>query len=868
MRNHLPQLAMSGDVETAVEIYLSLEDREGGGREQMGLFVVAPLVKSGESVEVVLKAVLKMKEAGYINALHYLIQEAAYHWSNEKCMELIESIKTDMDKDDNIVMNTDLAVRSLKAAMHQEGNLEKTMAAMSNMHAMGINVPFAFIQNSLIPAMLDLDQELPAQTARRLRNGCPFMSREITDALVLHSLYFKEDIKALRAATGFLLNVVGGYSYPSRWNLPMAKAYLKTNSLEDLITSVFVNSRERALGKDHDQAADQLFKVLEYILEHTPYYYPDSEPESMLNPVLEEIVRLHIGVPRKVVMALKEDVKNEQTLDLLDKAEIQWNNRKAYWTVGTINDCYNDRRILHSNSKNVSSDRYTDLRDIKRRYRGNFKIPETLEEMEEIHEILSSRDDVNFALSNSLTQAYASSGMIDKALKLIKYSQSKRDKYNLAPTAHDAVAKSLVEHGRVQEAIDLMEHQMKRNGNHTFISTFMTCLEGLADEGKDHLLLDMIDKCDTSKFLSNRSNVNSVRVTTAYSQKGNVKMVQEVFNALFTNKLTSPDNVVNLIPLVEVHLVNDDLNSAISEFKRLAKLYKRLPKKFELTCRLIEEDQVETLQEILDISIAVVGEASSLYDLAFCYLVMGRTDQAKNLYRTPGLIYDERLLEFQCYKLRNDKNWEALEDLVAFSKHINGCDRNIPYQHLVCSFKEDAEKVSDIWLQVQEEGFPPSDGLKMEIAKALKAAGKTAPFEEPIEYINVPTSENDLKAKRKSLGCPKVDEDVYKALEVKDFNTVRQLVMDSFEKENTSLKCKKDAINTLLKEDRLEEAAELATRLAQWYRDPRKIQFKGLYNNILKKLGDTEKEIFLNSLQPALVKKLKVSENNDQESPK
>jgi len=816
----------------------------------MGLFVVTPIVKSGESVENVLKAIKMMKEAGYTNAIHYLVHEAAYHWTNEKCLELIELIKKQDDY--QFGEDTDLAFRSLRSTMYQERDFEKTMAAINNMHSMGIKVPFAFIQNDLLPAMINIGNELPGQTARRLRDACPFLSPEITQALVLHSLYFKGSIGEFKAATGFLLNAMSGFCYPTRWNLPVAKAYLKTKSLQDLITCLFVNSRDRVLGRDPAQAAEQLFKVLEYILEHTPYYYPDSDPESMLVPVLEELVQLHIGVPPKVVRALRQELKSEVAMDLLTKAEVEWENRATFWTVDAIAECFNERKKLHLES--INSERDGNVRNINR-YRGYFKIPETIEGMEEIQDILATRGDANPTLSNNLISSYASAGMMDEALNLINYTQRKRKEFNLSPTTHDAVATGLVEQGRVQEAIDLMEQQMGREGNHTFISTLMICLEGLAKKGEDQLVLDMIDKCDKTRFLADRGDVNSLRVMSAYSKKGNVEMVEEVFNALYANKLTTSENMAYLVPLIEVHLVKDDLKGAVGEFERVARVFKKMPNKYALTCRLIEEEELQIVQEVLDISIGIIGEERSLYDLAYCYLTMGRTDQARNLYRTPGLNYNPGLLGFQCRQLTGDNNLDALEDLVAFSKCINGCDRNMLYQYLVSAFKDDAVKVLDIWLQVQEEGFPPSDSLKTEIAKALKAAGEIVPFEEPDEYMRVIQSSNVTKNESKETKLADtymIDEEVYKALDMKDFNTATELVMGSFEQESTSLKCKKVTIDSLTKENRIEEAAKLATKLAKGFTKPRNIRFKRLYYNIIDKLEEGEKENFLTSLSPEL----------------
>merc|ERR1719431_1211294 len=123
-------------------------------------------------------------------------------------------------------------------------------------------------------------------------------------------------------------------------------------------------------------------------------------------------------------------------------------------------------------------------------------------------------------------------------------------------------------------------------------------------------------------------------------------------------------------------------------------------------------------------------------------------------------------------------------------------------------------------------------------------------------------TKNDIKTVQKDKTGPKVtadviDEEVYKALEMKDFNTVVEMVMNSFDKETTTLACRRRVIEVLTKEEMIEEAAKLATMLAQWFRNPRAIRFRELFNNIIEKMDDQRKEEFRSSLNPVLVAKLR-----------
>jgi len=864
--NHLPQLAMSGNVNTAVDLYLTLNTKGGEGREQMGKFMVGPLVRSGVSGEDILQAVNKMEEAGYSTSLQHLVHEAAYVWSQEKCLKLMENVKK--EKDGALNFDKDGILKFLRFRWQDEKDTEKMFDCLNNLHSMGLFVPFTFVENDLLPTMLNLDSELPSQVIGKLVTRCPFINRDMAVSMVLYSLFNTESPKGLSAATGFLLNISCGFVHPVKWNAPLARAYLKTKSVEDLITILFINSREKVLGRDPVQAASHVFKVLEFVAGNASKY--KTSPETVLTPVLEELVRLHIGVPSSVVNTLKEELKSDEIVDLLDKAALEWDNREAFWTVETIAGCFNDRKKLHWDRMSAEGG---NLMRTANKYRGYFKIPESMEGMEEIQEVLAGRGDVSPTLSDKLIFSYTSAGMIDKAVDLIKYTKKNKSDFDLSPSAHVSVVKALVDLGRVEEALDLLEQKIKSQNTDKakpFVASLLYCLEGLAKQGKDKMVLEMINNCDRDNFLTvknyNNTDTRTGSVLSVYSSKGDVKMVQEIFNALTSAKLSTHDDIVNLNALVEVHMVGGDLKGAVAEFGRIARVYKKLPKKYDLTYRLIEEEDIEAMQEVLDTSIEVAGEEKSLYHLAFCFLDTGRITQARKLLETPGLRYNEENFKFQCNILKRDNRPQVLEDLVSISRNIFGCDRNMLYQQLVSAYKEDADKVSDIWVQVQEEGFPPSDSLKIEIARALKAAGKPLPFEEPLEVAEQSvqenskvdnTSKNTVEMNTTSKNTVEmINEEVITALNMKDFNTVTEMVMDSFEKGNTSLGCKKKVIDSLTKEDRIEEASKIAIRLAQGFQNPNNIRFKELYINIINKLGEDKKQEFRNNLSPAFVEKL------------
>ena len=157
MRNHIPQLAMSGNVKLAVEIYISLENKEGTDKEGHGMFVVGSVVRSGCSVEEVLEAVKIMENAGYHSSIQYLVQEAAYHWSKEKCDQMVEVFKQE-NSGVELELSRDLVFRFLRGTFNQNPDVEKMMACLNNLHHMKVEVPNAFISNDLMNQLINIDQ--------------------------------------------------------------------------------------------------------------------------------------------------------------------------------------------------------------------------------------------------------------------------------------------------------------------------------------------------------------------------------------------------------------------------------------------------------------------------------------------------------------------------------------------------------------------------------------------------------------------------------------------------------------------------------------------------------------------------------------
>merc|ERR1712141_910973 len=138
-------------------------------------------------------------------------------------------------------------------------------------------------------------------------------------------------------------------------------------------------------------------------------------------------------------------------------------------------------------------------------------------------------------------------------------------------------------------------------------------------------------------------------------------------------------------------------------------------------------------QRVVDASVEVIGEAKSLYNLAFTFVDTGKLPQAKKLLATPGLRYDHSKIKWMMEKWAENKKVDELESFVLLTRPIFACDREFMYTFLIstCEENKEYEKIEDAWVNMQEEDFGPSESIKQKIAHALSAGGLEVPFVVP-----------------------------------------------------------------------------------------------------------------------------------------
>ena len=452
-----------------------------------------------------------------------------------------------------------------------------------------------------------------------------------------------------------------------------------------------------------------------------------------------------------------------------------------------------------------------------------------------LQEMLIKSSRIDAGITGKLVELHLREKNLVKAMELYDSNEN----FNFSQQSLENVVELLLNENRPYDALSLVKKDVVEKDRKMFYSCLMKLLTGLIEAGDHAAVMETLEIIPKKSLIQPGPLTN--KLLGAYADRGNVEQLNEVNLYLVTNDLIQTENLDNLVALVDVYLAKDDLSGALLEIKRVAKIHKKMPRKFLLTCRLIEENNSEAVEELLDVSTDLYGEESSIYDLAHCFLSLGKKDQARNLLETPGLRCDNMKLVYIFDQLAAKKQLANAEALIGITKRMHGGDRNMLYAKLVNLYSGDPDKVEDIWLQIQEEGFIPNNNLLAEIASCLKKQGRIVPFTEPKEE-DLPT--HDVVP----------DKMVFGAIRKRNVREIEKLVMRSFEDENftTSLKCKRNAIDFLINNRKFIGAASIAGELANNFENPDKIFFKEFYTQIIAGLSKKRGLKFYNGLPEGL----------------
>ena len=362
------------------------------------------------------------------------------------------------------------------------------------------------------------------------------------------------------------------YSKANVWNDSLCRAYLSTRDVENMTTMIFLGQRKKVLwDKEPLVALNQLFKSLVFIQNQAKTFQPGVSSDDLLAPIIEDLIKHNIGIPRTVdcYKNIQESIKSEEVKELLSKATDVWDNGEAYWTDDKMSSFIAARKKMLRNKMGSQEFQKPDskelsLHSLRRRFNG-----------------LQSRGSFDFGVSDQLIIQYLESKDLDQAKEVLNYSRSS-GKFVLSHNALELFVTELVNANQLPEAcqmiLDEMEADQQRQvgGN-----SLLVCLVGLVEHSEDNkAVMDFLEKVDKTRIYGVKNLANNL--LNVYVKKGDNVRLHEMFEYLLSVNIASTDN---LTALVDIHLERYDLAAATEEFLRIATVYKKLPRKFVLTCR-------------------------------------------------------------------------------------------------------------------------------------------------------------------------------------------------------------------------------------------------------------------------------------------
>ena len=96
-------------------------------------------------------------------------------------------------------------------------------------------------------------------------------------------------------------------------------------------------------------------------------------------------------------------------------------------------------------------------------------------------------------------------------------------------------------------------------------------------------------------------------------------------------KLIDPLRAPTWKCFIQIYLEKHDFDSAVTAFEKIARERNLLSYRFKLISTLIQNNELEKVQKVLDISIRIAGEEETLYNAIFIFLSLGKARNVQKL---------------------------------------------------------------------------------------------------------------------------------------------------------------------------------------------------------------------------------------------
>ena len=418
VRNYLPLIARTNNVALTAELF---HDKSYVARSDSN-FLTSALTQSTAAVEDIVDALMVLhKKTNDDKIVQIFIVEAAKHWSQERCVQLMESLRTKFK--DNVELDHELVLRKLSVEFRDIADqFSEVCSALEKIHAMGLRIPFNFISKVLLPSIMDLRTGTAVDLCYKVREHLPHLNWSMTTNLVLASLFNMRSSKHLAAAGNLLLNIDIGYLRPKMWFVSLAATYQETRDVDNFV-NVFIGALQKNnLGiersaEEINYAVDELYRILVIIVKRT-----EDSSGRVIQPILEQLRDTDVGVPEKAARALTQVCDDEEVKRLIETNRLIW-TQKDDFRLDRDSEMVMRRRQMSKN---------TNFPKVQFRM---FDLPESKMKVEEMYQMMmTEHHTVSKKVIERLMMLYLQDNETKKALEIYQRHAKDEDHFYCAPT--------------------------------------------------------------------------------------------------------------------------------------------------------------------------------------------------------------------------------------------------------------------------------------------------------------------------------------------------------------------------------------------------------------------------------------------------
>ena len=815
MRNFIPAMISAGELELPFNILskfalpptLGSEGHSESSREDHGLFFLNAMIKNEYDPKSLISYTKKL-QAPTPSISSRILEFCVDHGNIRYGQSVYDEIVKEFGKDVIVSRNSSNFIRSRANDLQTHGIEASSISSetaefLVNMGAIGLRPLTSDIAQSLMPNMMA--GSIPGQVMKKihdkidelteegieLRNPVPYYS--ISNSMLQYLLNLESKIAFAQAIT--YITSVRVPTKPHLWNTGLARSFLATESLDCLVSMLILCSSDVKnhlnVKKDkeemHLKNDEDLFITLNQIVALAPRYRPDINPTELLTPILNELLVQKVGVPETVTSMIKRNVEggNKEFELLLDQLQEIYNDR-TFWTEERARDLAKERKKIAFNViGNVRSD-FVEINDY-----GDIpedQIPTDLQGLARVQRLLEKKGRWNSTVLNKVITLHIEDGNLHEAdILLNKYLERK---YGITSLTIHIYIQECLRSSQVQKAEDFLKNAKSKKILHR-ISDYVDIAKVKVDQGNHEGVLEMFKNIDVKclqpyppKF------THAFEIVRYYVDNYDDQKAKEVFQILQDGEMIRDKRTFEKVKHGNI-VKESNLEDEIEEFEREAREKRWLIRPNVLLKKLCLKEDSNGIQRVLDTSISVIGEEKSMYNLASCFIETGKLTQAKKILATPGLRYDAKSLNYAMEGYKQNGLVNEMEHLVSFCQPIFACDREHMYSRLIsiCVQTHQYNKIQEAWVNIQEEGFGPSDSLKMQIAKGLQAGNLTVPFAVPEEEFTqeLPDENKSPRAYFKNKGSGnEVSQILQAAIDEKDTDKVMNYAKESLAQRNLS----------------------------------------------------------------------------------